>query len=150
MNNRKNQDKRGTQLPEAWCTQVRTTFNSTYAPECKKHIKSFDVHGETHPDEVIIAISFLNPEQPETIPVTYFVSADLSGKAPAQNVLDALVDSAGVFFDQYFATPDWNDYFGEWTEGEVRNVEFFYLINRENVRLSRLADELLQDGSDEF
>tara|TARA_R110000868_G_scaffold124990_7_gene330264 strand:+ start:247 stop:699 length:453 start_codon:yes stop_codon:yes gene_type:complete len=146
MNNRKNEDKRGTTLPEAWLTEVRGTFNKTYAPQCKSHNKSFDVHGETHPDELVLAISFFNAEKPELIPTTYLISADLSGKAPAQKMLDTLVDSAGVFFDQYFATPDWNEYFGEWTEAEVRGIEFFYIVNRENIRLSLMADQLL--GSD--
>ncbi len=136
-------------MPEQWCTQVRNTLNSSYAVECKKHKRSFDVHGETHPDEVVIAISFLDPEHPTAIPVTYFVSADLAGSAPAQKILDALVDSAGIFFDQYFATPDWNEYFGDWTEGEIRNVDFFYLVNRDNVRLSLMADELLGNLDDE-
>lgn len=146
MNNRKNEDKRGTVLPADWATQVRATLNQTYAPDCKKHSKSFDVHGETHPDELILAISFMNPEHPEFIPTTYVVSADLDGKAPAKKMLDALIDSAGVFFDHYFATPDWNNYFAEWTEAEVRGIEFFYIVNRENIRLSLLADQLI--GSD--
>lgn len=147
MNNRKNEDKRGTSLPEPWLTQIRATFNQTYAPECQKQNKSFDVHGETHPDEVVIAVSWLDPNHPEVIPVTYMVSADLGGGAPAQKLLDSLVDSAGVFFDQYFSTPTWNEYFGEWTEGEVKGVEFHYVVNRENVRLTHLADDLL--ASDE-
>jgi len=146
MINRKNEDKKGTTLPESWTTGVRKTLNQTYAPECKKHNKSFDIHAESHPDELIIAFSFFDAEKTERIPTTYMVSADLSGKAPAQKMLDAIVDSAGVFFDSYFATPDWNEYFGEWTEAEVRGIEFFYIVNRENIRLSQLADELL--GSD--
>lgn len=150
MHNRKNNDKRGSGLPETWVSEVRSTFNKTYAPECQKQKKSFDVHAESHPDEVIIAVSFLDPEHPETIPVTYMVSADLGGKAPAQKMLDALVDSAGVFFDQYFSAPDWNDFFSEWTEGEVRGIEFHYVVNRENVRLSHMADDLLAgNGNDQ-
>lgn len=143
MNNRKNSDKPGAKLPETWLTEVRNTFNKTYAPECTKNSKSFDVHAQTHPDEVVIAVSFLDPNRPETIPTTYIVSADLGGKAPAQKLLDTLIDSAGVFFDHYFSTPEWNDYFHEWTEGEVRGVEFHYIVNRENIRLTEIANQLL-------
>lgn len=71
------------------------------------------------------------------------ISMDLEEKEDPQKYLDTLIDSIGIFFDQYFADANWNDYQANWEEAEYKKLKFFYKISRENMALSIQAEQLL-------
>ena len=64
--------------------------------------------------------------------------------------MNTMFDSAGVFFDSYFATEEnideiWDDYVLDWEETEFGSDKLFYKVTRENVGLSMQADALLNE-----
>ena len=60
-------------------------------------------------------------------------------------IIEKIMDSIGIFFDEYFSNSDWNDYISIWTEAESKKVKFYYKISRENIKLSLMADEILSN-----
>ena len=81
-------------------------------------------------------------------PVTLFLSSDLNDKTASHKIMDTMFDSAGIFFDSFFATEEtedeiWDDYVLDWQDAEFGNDKIFYKVTRENVSLSMAADALL-------
>ena len=77
-----------------------------------------------------------------------FVSSDLDEKTDTSKIMDTMFDSAGVFFDSYFAREEeideiWDEYVLDWEESEFGSDKIFYKVTRENVGLSMEADRLL-------
>lgn len=144
MLSRKEQNQPGILFPDKWREKVETILHEVYNDLCEATNKSFQVHGLTYPDELFLAVGLLDKENLQEAPVTYVVSLDLdeSQKDQEKN-LETLVDSMGVFFDQYFSDPDWNNYVSNWTEAEYKKLSFYYKVSRENVALSIQAEALL-------
>ena len=103
----------------------------------------------TFPAEVVLAVSLVNKKDDNAAPVTYHVSTDLNEKIKADKVVDNLVDSVGIFFDSYFEDPNWNDFFSKWEETEFKGIKIYYKISRENVGLTLLADQILEESDQE-
>ena len=83
-----------------------------------------------------------------TAPVTLFISHDnLEDSKKFKKSLAALVDFAGIIFDDITGTKDWSDYNSTWTENEYKDSTFSIKITRENISLSLQAEELLKDES---
>jgi len=144
MLSRKEQDKAGSELPENWCEQTELTLYSTYQTHCDNSNKNFKVHGFTYQDELFLTASYQSLVDEKMTPVTYVVSADFFGKGQnVEKLLNTLVDTIGIFFDQYFSETDWNDYQVIWTEGSYNGQDFFYKVTRENIALSIQAEQLL-------
>ena len=99
---RKKHDVEGITLPDEWTKEFTDLLNSTYKDEINKQGKSFFVLGFTYPDEVVMAISFMDERDMNALPVTLVVSADLNEGQKAKELLDTLIDSVGVFFDSHF------------------------------------------------
>jgi hypothetical protein len=145
MLSRKEQEKSGIIIPEPWCQKVEGLLYQTYRAHCERDDKTFHVTGLTYPDEIFIAFTYLDQNQLEKTPVSYIVSVDLFDQAKAQNILDQIVDSVGIFFDQYFASSesDFDGFCPIWTEASLKNLDIYYKVTRENVRLTLEADRLL-------
>jgi len=144
MQSRKHQDLDGIILPEEWSKEFTGLLNSIYKDECNRQNKSFFVLGYTYPDEVVMAISFMDDADLAAIPVTLVVSADLKEGQKAKKLLDTLIDSVGVFFDHYFHNAEESEYNTNWTSETFKNVEIFYQVSRENILLTLKANELLK------
>lgn len=138
-----NEDKIGTTLPAEWKSRVDKLLNETYSSECKVQNRAFEVFGHTFKDEVVISFSLIHQKDLSILPVTYNISVDLTDKTKMDDLLNKIVDSTGVFFDQYFTTEDWSDYISNWTGAEFKGMTFYYNVSRENIALTLAADSLL-------
>lgn len=144
MLSRKEQLKPGILLPEEWRQKVENVLYSVYQEQCDDRHKTFQVHGITYPDEFYLAVGLLNQDQLEIAPVSYIISMDLDEKNnDPEKYLDGLIDSMGIFFDQYFADENWNEFVSNWTEATYKKLKFFYKVSRENVALTIQAEALL-------
>ena len=139
-------------FPKDWAEGLKQILLNIYGEQCLKDDKTFEVHGFTYPTEALLIISFVGLDKFES-PVTLFVSSDLSDKTDAHKVMDNMFDSAGVFFDQYFAALEnfessdeiWEDYVLDWEESEFGDSKLYYKVTRENVSLTMAADALLAE-----
>lgn len=144
MLHRKEQTKQGITIPTEWCEKAEQVLYSAYEKQCNAQQKNFKFYGLTYPDEVFMAICYLDIENELEAPVTYLVSADLEeSDKDVTKLLDKLIDSVGIFFDIYFTDANWNDYVVNWTEGNFQGQDFHYKVTRENIGLSIQAEYLL-------
>ncbi|RLA61920.1 MAG: hypothetical protein DRQ88_09880 [Epsilonproteobacteria bacterium] len=144
MLSRKQHDVEGISLPDEWTNEFTGLLNSIYKDECNRANKSFYILGFTYPNEVLLAISFMDDQDMNALPVTLIISADLKEGQKAKKLLDTLIDSVGVFFDSHFGNTEGNDYNTSWSNETFRNIEIFYQVSRENILLTLKADELLK------
>ena len=143
MLSRKEQEQAGIELPAQWIEEVRNLLESTYAAQCRQFAKKFEVYGLTYPDELFLAVSLLNQNDSNSSPLTYLLSKDLTQTERPTKILDNLVDSIGLFFENYFNNPQEDPYISVWQENEMRGVKFFYRASRENIALTLQANKLL-------
>ncbi len=143
MLSRKEQNHSGIFLPEKWKEKVETTLFSLYQNQCEKGGKSFQVYGLTYPNEVFLAVSYLDQDDLNKLPVTYAASADLEKEDDPKKLFDLLVDSIGVFYDSFFSSENWNEYISVWTETKHKNQTFYYQVTREIVSLTIQANQML-------
>jgi len=139
-------------FPKDWAESLKQILLNIYGDKCLKDDKTFEIYGFSYPKEVVLIISYTGLDK-FIVPVTLFISADLANETNTDKIMDIMFDSAGVFFDTYFANLDkngdndgeeiWEDYVFEWEETEFSNQKLFYKITRENVALSMQADLLL-------
>lgn len=132
-------------LPEKWKNEVIELLQNTYAKEISDQSKVFDVYGQSYPKEILIMASLLDANDEMGAPVTYFASANLDDKVNPEKQMNTLVDSIGVFFDEYFQNKDWNDFTFDWVEATLDGVAFYFKTSKENVGLTMKANELLGD-----
>jgi hypothetical protein len=143
MHSRKEQQAAGIELPASWRETVTELLYSTYEEQCIKSNRSFEVFGQTFPDEVFLAISLLDQNDQAAIPVTCSLSSDLSSTDKSDKIIETLIDSVGMIFDDYFSSENWDEFTPIWTDIEFKGIKIYYKITRENVALSLLADKLL-------
>lgn len=141
---RKEHEKVPNALPDSWKESVMELLGSIYQAELDRRNKSFFLHGVSFSDELFIGISLLDSHDEAIIPTTYQISADLKEKTDSEKLLKTMVDSIGLFFDTFFATPDWSDYQANWEEADIQGSKFFYRVCRENLKLTLEADQLLR------
>lgn len=147
MFSRHDQDTPAVLFPKDWAEGLKQILLNIYGEHCIKDEKTFEVYGFSYPNEVLLIISYAGLDKFEA-PVTLFVSSDLDDKTNSDKVMDTMFDSAGVFFDSYFAREDaedeiWDEYVLDWEESEFGSDKIFYKVTRENVGLSMEADRLL-------
>jgi hypothetical protein len=144
MLSRKDQSRPGKELPSDWISKVTELLTKTYESELTKNQKSFFVFGETFSDEALLLISITSNSQDNSIPTTFMISFDLEKESVVNNILDTLIDSAGVFIDTYFQDPEQIEYNAIWTEAKFKELAFYYRVTREDVRLYLEANKLLE------
>ncbi len=132
-------------LPAEWMDKFQKVLEEQYASDLSHTNRKFDLFTELYPNEVCLGLCLNSSKMPSSLPTTYIISADLSEKTEPLELVDRLVDSAEIFFDQFFANEDEVEYTVVWQEGELRGLKFFYMISRENLRLSQEASDLLGD-----
>ena len=141
-------------FPKDWADGLKQILLNIYGEQCIKDDKTFEVYGFSYPNEVLLIISYAGLDK-FVAPVTLFLSSDLDSKTKSDKIMDTMFDSAGVFFDSYFAASDdedndeiWDDYVLDWQDAEFGSDKIFYKVTRENVGLSMQADLLLGDDFD--
>jgi len=149
MQSRKDHREVGINLPEVWIQEVEKLILQNYQAQCDKRHKTFEVYGLTYPTEALVMVSFLDAKDPLIIPVTMIISADLEENQNQEKLLNSLIDSIGLFFDNYFSNPEEQaiDYISDWESAELNKVKFWYKITRENIGLTIIANELLKKNS---
>jgi hypothetical protein len=144
MLSRKNPDQTFTELPLEWCHSVQKTLEEAFSDGCKKTNKRFDVFSELYKNEIVIATSLTDQNDQNILPITYLISCDLKDNQKYDLLLDQIIDQIGTFFDQYFMTPHWDEYEATWQELSTKENKYYYMISRENILLTKLADQLLK------
>ena len=147
MLSRKSQADNGISLPDTWCKGLEETLNEVYEKNRIDSQKTFFVQGYTYPNEVIAAASFYNSKDDTIIPITITLSADLEEGENSDLLLKSIVDSFGALFDEVFSQEDWNDYYADWKELKTKKKILFYQITRENLKLTKMADDFLEKNS---
>ena len=144
---RKNQDLPGTDMPRPWIDKALEVLNSVYITELEKINKKFTIYGVAYPDELLLAIGLLSNNDLDMSTMTLSLSADLENNNEKEmgNLLNNLIDSAGVFFDQFFANPDWNDFDLRWNSFKFKSKTYYYSTSRENIALTLQANQLLSN-----
>ena len=134
-------------FPKDWADGLKQILLNIYGEQAIKNKKTFEIYGFSYPNEVLLIISYVGLDKFES-PVTLFLSNDLNDKTDTDKVMDNMFDSAGIFFDSYFATEEtedeiWDEYVLDWQDAEFGSDKIFYKVTRENVSLSMAADALL-------
>ena len=148
MFSRLNHETQAVLFPKDWADGLKQILLNIYGEQCIKDDKTFEVYGFSYPNEVLLIISYAGLDK-FVAPVTLFLSSDLDSKTKSDKIMDTMFDSAGVFFDSYFATFSedndeiWEDYVLDWQDAEFGSDKIFYKVTRENVGLSMQADLLL-------
>lgn len=153
MFSRLDHDTKAVLFPKDWADGLKQILLNIYGERCIKDEKSFEVFGFSYPNEVLLIISYVGLDKFET-PVTLFLSSDLTLKTATDKIMDTMFDSAGVFFDSYFATEEsedeiWDDYVLDWQDAEFGSDKIFYKVTRENVMLTMEANLILGDMADD-
>jgi hypothetical protein len=145
---RKASSKSGKNLPQDWMEGLNRLLNDTYEKECKRYKRYFDVYGQIFQEELLVIVSWLTEQDEYTYPITCFLSCEADQMATEQKVKETqknFVDVTGLFFDEIFADPDWNEFEPVWQEVTYKNQNYFYKLSRENINLTLEANKLLGD-----
>ena len=142
MHSRIEHEQEGTLFSQELIDEITEILNFVYKDKCELANKTIEVYGKTYDTELLLAITVLEKEDENAIPATYIASAEI-GTKKQDAILDAIVDSAGIFIEQYLNTPNWDGYISNWTEEEIKGVQIYYQVTRENIKLSLMADQLL-------
>jgi hypothetical protein len=145
MLSRKGHEKATYSFPEVWTDQLMTAMQNLFEEQLKEHNKQFAIFAEAFPDEVLLMASLLDTKDQFAAPVTLFISHDLNIKEDAEEILNSMVDTIGIVFNEYFASPDDIEYFDDWNPIELKKFKAHYKINRENIGLTIMANKLLED-----
>ncbi len=143
MHSRKEHDTEGTPFSQELIEEITEILNFVYKEKCNAANKEIEVYGKTYQSELLLGVSILEKDDESAIPATYIASADLDEQQKQGKILDAIVDSAGIFIEQYLTTREWDEYNSNWTEEQVKGVRIHYQVTRENIKLSLMADRLL-------
>lgn len=143
-------DSKALIIPSEWTDKFKQTLLKIYGDKCLKDDKTFEIYAFTYPEEVLLIVSYLGLDQ-FVLPVTLFLSADLKADENPKNTLDILCDSVGIFYDHYFAVNEnideiFDEYLYEWDKEEIKNIEVYFKVTRENVGLTLAANQLLGDN----
>jgi hypothetical protein len=140
-----NQEEMGRLLPEEWALKVEVLLTSLYAAKLAQNGKKFQVHGVSYSDELVIAVGYMDEEDTGATPITYCACVEMNEKSNTEEMLNALVDSIGIFFDSYFMNEEPDELFSPvWQEAKVKKLNFHYKISRENIGLTLEANRLLE------
>ncbi|MEA9355550.1 hypothetical protein SHI21_05040 [Bacteriovorax sp. PP10] len=153
MFSRLDHESKAVLFPKDWADGLKQILLNIYGERCIKDEKTFEIFGFSYPNEVLLIISYVGLDKFES-PVTLFLSSDLTLKTATDKIMDTMFDSAGVFFDSYFATEEsedeiWDDYVLDWQDAEFGSDKIFYKVTRENVMLTMEANLILGDLADE-
>lgn len=148
---RKKSSKMGKTLPQDWLESLSRLLNETYKSECKLNGRYFDVYGQVYPEELLLVVSYLSEQDEYLAPVTLFLSSEpeqIQNEEKVKETQKNFIDLVGLFFDEIFADPDWNDFESNWQEVSHKNQNYFYKITRENINATLEANRLLGENLD--
>jgi hypothetical protein len=150
---RKITSKNGKVLPQDWAEGVARLLNETYQSECKQNSRYFDVFGQIYPEELLMIVSYLSEKDEYVAPITVFLSCDPDQIGTEDKVKETqknFIEVVGLFFDEIFASDDWDEFEPNWQEVTHKNQTYFFKISRENLNATIEANKLLGPEFDDI
>lgn len=144
MHSRKEHPVKSIRFATDWEQSVSQLLNSTYEKELKNIEGFFEVFGMSYPNEILLVLT-LKSTKPDIWPMTLKISADLEEKDKPKKLMDTLINSVGVYFDQYFSNEELEVGLN-WEEAEYDSQKIWYLSSREDFGLTLEADRLLEES----
>ena len=132
-------------LPAEWMDKFQLVIQEQYSSDLTSTHKKFDLFTELYPNEICLGLCLASTAASPQLPTTYIISADLAANIDPVGLMDKIVDSAEIFFDQFFANETAVEYTVTWQAGELRGLKFYYKISREHLALTHKANALLGD-----
>ncbi len=142
-------DQPGEPLPRDWAESLAGLLNETYAAQCVARSRAFDVYGRVYPEELLVMVSFWDKNSPHEAPLTFSLSCDpgdIATPAKVKETQELYVEITGRFFDEVFASEEWDEWEPQWQEVRLKGYTFWYKMTRENVALTLEADRLLTEA----
>jgi hypothetical protein len=150
---RKKSSKTGKSVPQDWLEGLARLLNEAYKTECKKNGRYFDVYGQIYPEELFLVVSYLSEQDDYLAPLSLFISCEpdqIADEKKVQETQKNYVELTGLFFDEIFASEEWNEFEPQWQEVTHNHQTYFFKISRENINLTIEANRLLgEDFEDE-
>jgi len=148
---RNKSSKNGKVLPQDWSESLARLLNETYATECKQNGRYFDVYGQIYSGELLLVVSYLSEKDEYTAPITLFLSSDpdqIANEEKVKETQNALIEVAGLFFDEIFGVEEWDNFEPAWQEVTHKHQNYWYKITRENINATLEANKLLGEDFD--
>jgi len=143
---RKASSKIGKSIPQDWLEGLGRLLNDTYANECKEHDRYFDVYGQIYQQELLLAVTWLAEKDEYVAPITCFLSCEpeqMNDESKVKSTQQNFIDVVGIFFDEIFATTEWDEFEPNWQEVNYKHENYFFKLSRENINLTLEANKLL-------
>ena len=138
----------GIGLPTEWTESLVKLLNETYAEQCEKDQRFFEVYALNFEQEILVVASYIHQEDPTIAPIAVFISRDQeSDSKKIKKTLDNIIQLIGHIFDDVFSVDEWSEFVPLWTENDYEGDLLHYKITRENLSLSIQAEEILKKGS---
>ena len=148
---RQKNSKSGKPIPLDWSEGVARLLNESYKSECKAQKRYFDVYGQIFQEELLLITSWLSDTDQFAAPITLFLSCspdDMNTEKRVKETQENYIDLIGMFFDEIFASEEWNEFEPDWQEVTHKNHTYWYKITRENVNATIEANKLLGENFD--
>lgn len=133
-------------IPQDWSEGLSRLLNETYKRECKEQARYFDVYGRIYSEELLVITSWLSEKDEFVAPITLFLTCEadqINSVKKVKETQENYVALTGLFFDEIFASEDWNEFEPEWQEVTHNHQNYWFKITRENINATLEADKLL-------
>lgn len=133
-------------IPQDWSEGLSRLLNENYKRECKEQARYFDVYGQIYSEELLVIISWLSEKDEFVAPITLFLTCEADQMNSVKKVKETqenYVALTGLFFDEIFASEEWNEFEPEWQEVNHNHQKYWFKITRENINATLEADRLL-------
>lgn len=150
---RKTSSKNGKSMPQDWLEGLSRLLNETYSSDCKKQDRYFDVYGQIFPEELLVVVSWLSEKDEYQSPITLFLSSEagqISDESKVKKTQGDYIDVVGLFFDEIFASEEWDGFEPNWQEVTYKSETYFFKLTRENISLTLDANKLLGPEFDDL
>lgn len=145
---RKKSSKNGKSVPQDWLEGLARLLNEAYKTECKQNGRYFDVYGQIYQEELLLVVSYLSEQDEYLAPISCFLSCgpdQIGDEKKVKETQQNFIDIVGLFFDEIFATDEWDEFEPTWQEVTHKHQTYYYKISRENINLTLEANKLLGD-----
>lgn len=138
----------GKVLPLDWSEGLARLMNETYKRECKEQGRYFDVYGQIYTEELLVIVSWLSEKDEYLAPITLFLTCEadqINSEKKVKETQENYIEIIGLFFDEIFASEEWNEFEPAWQEVTHKHQNYWYKITRENINATLEANKLLGD-----
>jgi hypothetical protein len=148
---RHKKSREGKVIPLDWSESLARLLNETYKSECKAQGRYFDVYGQIFSEELLVIVSWLSEKDEYVAPMTLFLSCDpdqMNSEKKVKETQENFIELIGLFFDEIFATTEWNEFEPNWQEVTHKHQNYWHKITRENINATIEANKLLGEDFD--